>query len=330
MQLPKPPDIYQQPPDKKRFPWGKVIYLTILVILLGFLGHWAWTRTIYLEAPALVQAREFLVQSTETGRIESLTVEIGDAVTPETVVARLNVTQRLKDQWSPEMLARLNESLNRLQGEAEVTAREVALKSGLAASLGRERHRSRELLELRVVKYSDYKKLDLEHQGLQVEIGKLQKRLTVLQEERRLLEELYQRYLSPPNQVRLDLKPPMPGVVILKNRQAGEVVLAGQPVLTLYDPKDLFVKAYVPQEYQPSISIGDQAVILFKDGSRLQGEVRKLYPSSETLPPEYQEYYMTRQRAIIAEIQPAEVDPQKLLYGLTVKVRFPRPWRQFF
>jgi HlyD family secretion protein len=329
MKLPQTPPLYRQGEERRGFPWGKIIYLAILAILLGSLGWWGWRRVIYIEAPALVQGREVQIQSSETGRIEAVTVEIGDQVTPEMVVARLNVTRRGQDQWSPETAARLRESLQRVSGEAAVLAKELSLKSSLAAAYDRERRRSRQLLEQHVLKYGDYKKMDLEIQAKQTELGQLKKRLAVLHEEKRLLEEIYQQHLPPHGAVCVELTAHTGGCVIQRNRQPGEVVLAGQPVVTLVDLRQLHVKAFLPEKFQPDITLGEKSVILLKDGSMIPGKVVKLYPATEHLPPEYQKYYMTRQQAIIAEILPDQNDPEKLLHGLPATVRFSRQGRFF-
>ncbi|RLA87008.1 MAG: hypothetical protein DRG58_11285 [Deltaproteobacteria bacterium] len=329
MKWPKPTTIFKPEAEKKKFPWGKLVYFTILGIIGLALLQWLWNRTIYIEAPALVQSQEIRVQATETGRIESILVKIGDVVTPQTVVARLNITRRLQDQWSPEMIFRLNQAISKLEGEASVTARQLRALSNLASSYATERQRANQLLKQKVLKYSDYKRIDLEFQSLNVEVARLQQLLSTLNHEKRLLEEIYQRYLPPQGEVKIDLTPAVGGIVVKIDREPGEVVLAGQPVLTTAIPKNLFIKAFIEEKYQPAINLGDNATILFKDGSQAEGQVQKLYPASEPLPPEYQEHYMTRQRAIVAEIIPTHPDPQKMLYGLTVKVRFQKLSRHF-
>jgi multidrug efflux pump subunit AcrA (membrane-fusion protein) len=94
----KPQPIFKEEPAPPRIPWGKLIYFTLLGGLLLFLGLWLWTKVRYMEAPALVQYREFLVQSTEPGRITEIPVKIGDLVSPRTVVATLDITRRGLDQ----------------------------------------------------------------------------------------------------------------------------------------------------------------------------------------------------------------------------------------
>jgi len=326
----KPPPIYKEETPSQRIPWGKLIYLTLLGIFLLSLGWWGWTRLRYMEAPALVQYREFLVQSTEPGRLESIPVKIGDLVSPRTVVATLDITRRGMDQWSPDMIFRIQDSIQKIIADETVVGRELALKKGLAANLRGERERARNLLQQGVVKYSEYKKLDLDYQSMAAAVGELQGRWEALQQERQVLEGIYQQHLPSSGRQLAELKPASWGIVIKREREPGDVVLTGEPVLTLIDPESLFVKAFFPEKFQPLVNLGDKAVIILPDGSEAKGVVHKLYPASEPLPPEYQKYYMTKQRAIVAEIIMKSADQAKMPYGLTVKARIIKPLAAFW
>lgn len=326
----KSPPLYKQETPPRKVPWGKLLYFSLLGVFLLFLGWWGWTRVRYMEAPALVQYREFLVQSTEPGRVQSIPTKIGDLVSPRTVVATLDVTRRGMDQWSPDMIFRIQDSIQKIIAQETAASQELALKKGLAATLRAERQRAGNLLEQGVVKYSDYKKLDLDYQSMAAAVGELQARVEALQQERRVLEGIYQQHLPPGGRQLVELKPATWGIVIKREREPGDVVLSGEPVLTLIDPESLFVKAFFPEKYQSVLNVGDKAVIILPDGSTERGEVYKLYPASEPLPPEYQKYYMTKQRAIVAEIILKSADQARMPYGLTVKARITKPLAAFW
>jgi multidrug resistance efflux pump len=324
MKAPALPPLYKREPEPPRRSWGKFLYLALLACLVLALGGWLGRRALYLDLPALVDGREFLVQCEEPGRVDQVLVEVGDPVPAGTVVARVDVTRRLADTWPPEMIFRIEEALTRLAGDAEVTAREIHLKGGVAAALAQERRRAQELLEQKILKYWNVKKLDLECRQAEAEVGKLKQRLTVLQKERQLLADLYHRFQQPAARVVTELRLPREGVVISRNRQPGEVVQAGQAVLTLVDPHDL--KAFVAEKDQERVYPGQATTILFADGRRTPGTVKKVYPASEPLPPEYQDYYLRRQRALVAEIAAEQANPHRLVYGMRVRVRLPRSW----
>jgi multidrug resistance efflux pump len=329
MKPPKAPSVFKPDGGEKRFPWGKIVYLGILTALAASLLWWVGKKVIYIDGSAVVEAREFQVQCTETGRIESIPVKVGEAVTPDVVVARLDVTQRLQDQWSPEAIQRIESSVKKLDADMAVAARELALRSALAGNLGQEKDRTRDLLEQRVIKFSDYKRIELEHQGMMVEVGRLQKLVATLNQQRELLKEIYCRFKGCQAEVKVDLKPTIEGVVIRQEKEPGDVVLAGQPVLTLMDPKTLFIRAYFEEKHYPYLAVGGSVTIIFKDGFRDGGRITKIYPASAFLPSEYQEHYMPRQRSIACEICPDHPQPERMLPGQTVITRVQKVSRLF-
>ena len=57
----------------------------------------------------------------------------------------------------------------------------------------------------------------------------------------------------------MTLTAPVAGVVLRKNLEAGETASPGVPILTLMDPTDVWVRAYIPEEEVGRIKIGDRA-----------------------------------------------------------------------
>lgn len=55
---------------------------------------------------------------------------------------------------------------------------------------------------------------------------------------------------------------PFPGVVTIRHRQAGEVVAAGAPVLTVLDPSDRWVRIYVREDRIGRVALGMPARIV--------------------------------------------------------------------
>ncbi len=59
----------------------------------------------------------------------------------------------------------------------------------------------------------------------------------------------------------MTLAAPVAGVVLRKSMEAGETANPGVPILTLMDPTEVWVRAYVPEEEVGRIKIGDRARI---------------------------------------------------------------------
>ncbi len=77
-------------------------------------------------------------------------------------------------------------------------------------------------------------------------------------------------------QVRLgytELRAPIDGLVSARAARPGEVVNAGQPILSLINPDDLWVRADVEETYLDRIRIGDRMTVRFPSGLERTGTV---------------------------------------------------------
>jgi HlyD family secretion protein len=70
-----------------------------------------------------------------------------------------------------------------------------------------------------------------------------------------------------------ELRAPVSGVVDVRAARAGEVVTAGQPVVTLIDPDDLWVRVDVEETYVDRVRLGDHLTIRLPSGVERQGTV---------------------------------------------------------
>jgi multidrug resistance efflux pump len=66
---------------------------------------------------------------------------------------------------------------------------------------------------------------------------------------------------------------PVAGIVDVRVAREGEVVNAGQPIVTLIDPDDLWVRADVEETYIDRIRIGDQFKVRLPSGEERTGTV---------------------------------------------------------
>jgi HlyD family secretion protein len=70
-----------------------------------------------------------------------------------------------------------------------------------------------------------------------------------------------------------ELHAPIDGIVDLRAVRAGEVVSPGQPVITLVDPNDLWVRADVEESYIDRVRIGDKLPVRLPSGVEREGTV---------------------------------------------------------
>jgi HlyD family secretion protein len=70
-----------------------------------------------------------------------------------------------------------------------------------------------------------------------------------------------------------ELRAPIKGIVDVRAARQGEVVSAGQPVLTLIDPDSLWVRADVEETYIDRIKLGGHLTVRLPSGEEKQGTV---------------------------------------------------------
>src|SRR5436190_5622166 len=70
-----------------------------------------------------------------------------------------------------------------------------------------------------------------------------------------------------------DIHAPIDGIVDVRAVRAGEVVTAGQPVVTLINPDDLWVRADVEETYVDRVTIGRKMTVRLPSGVEREGAV---------------------------------------------------------
>jgi HlyD family secretion protein len=70
-----------------------------------------------------------------------------------------------------------------------------------------------------------------------------------------------------------EIKAPVDGVVDVRAVRRGEVVSAGQPIVTLIDPDDLWIRADVEETYIDRVRLGDRLTVRLPSGVELPGTV---------------------------------------------------------
>jgi HlyD family secretion protein len=76
--------------------------------------------------------------------------------------------------------------------------------------------------------------------------------------------------------VRLDyteIHAPIPGVISVLAARQGEVVNIGQPIVSIVNPDDLWVRADMPETFVDRVRLGDSLRVRFPDGTERDGKV---------------------------------------------------------
>jgi HlyD family secretion protein len=70
-----------------------------------------------------------------------------------------------------------------------------------------------------------------------------------------------------------EIQAPVSGIVDVRAARAGEVVTAGQPIVTLIDPDDLWVRVDVEETYASRLKLGDELDVHLASGETRRGKV---------------------------------------------------------
>ena len=70
-----------------------------------------------------------------------------------------------------------------------------------------------------------------------------------------------------------EIHAPIDGIVDIRAAHPGEVVIAGQPVVTLINPDDLWVRVDVEETYIDRVKLGDSLTVRLPSGDERQGKV---------------------------------------------------------
>lgn len=116
---------------------------------------------------------------------------------------------------------------------------------------------------------------------------------------------------------------PMDGIVTIRHHEPNETVAPGQPVVTLIDPNDRWVRVYVPEDRLGSVHLGALATIASDTyrGKSYQGRVVYISPEAEFTPKNVQTAE-ERVRLVYAVKVRIENDPKmELKPGMPVDVK---------
>jgi HlyD family secretion protein len=121
-----------------------------------------------------------------------------------------------------------------------------------------------------------------------------------------------------------ELHAPIDGVVDVRAVRMGEVVNAGQPVLTLINPDDLWVRADVEESYIDRVRIGDKLTVRLPSGVEREGTV--FYRGADASFATQRDVSRTKRDIKTFEIR-LRVDnaDRRLAVGMTAYVELPTP-----
>ncbi|HEX5818299.1 MAG TPA: HlyD family efflux transporter periplasmic adaptor subunit [Gemmatimonadales bacterium] len=220
----------------------------------------------------------FVIAAPVTGRVGRLTLECGDAVARDAVVACV-APQPLDPRAHDQARARLEEA----RDGVEAAAATVAQVRAALEQAGRERVRTERLAAQRAIAVQEAERAQLAEETRRRELEAAESRLNAA---RHQVEEARSALLvASPGGTRhcFDIHAPVAGRVLRVVQESERVVLAGSPILEIGDPSRLDVVAELLSADAVKVHPGDTMLVENWGGDGdLVARVRRVEPAGFT------------------------------------------------
>lgn len=263
-------------------PKQRVIVVVVIAAVtagagLWFVAHRQDTANNSLVASGTVEATEAQLGFQPAGRIEDIIVHEGDPVKAGVELSHLDrVETQARRQQAVAQVAGARALLQELERGFRIE--EVAQgRAALAAATERlndaqrDLERSRRLIEDGAVSQEAYDKAVVAFDVAKSQYEQAQEQMKILETgpRREKIEAQRAQLEQAEAAVRtydaiianMTIRSPFDGVVTVRHREAGEIVQAGSPVLTIMNRDDRWVRIYIPEARMGAVRIGQSATI---------------------------------------------------------------------
>ena len=332
----------KEPPlQKKKVNWHRIIYLTLLLLGLLFIGRKLYYNHQTILADGQIELPKQTIKFTSDIQILNFFIQKGEYVNPGDTIFTykiltdqidanpLNPEQKSKD-WiiKEKMTYQKNIALNLIQ---------IQNKKDLLDLLNESLHVKEKLLLGGVHKeYREYSELQEQKARIQSEILALKKENIVYQKfiqnlniEETNNQQLDQSKFNWINEIKYYIAP-TDGRISEIFYGINEICYKKEELLTILKKEGAFINTFFDPDELPYLNVGDQVMISFPDGSKSEGLISKFHMNTYELPSEFQNKYEPTKRNIVAEVVPIhrkEINNWKNFYKMNVKVEKIR--RQF-
>lgn len=321
---------------KKRFNWGVIIYATIVIIILAFLGQFLVNKFFYVEAIGQVLYKKLNVQLPADAQVVNIYKNEGENVMPGDTLFRYTWSDAVKPDKSGSGYGFINKKgLSKQWIQQELLDVEKDIQ-GLNIKNRSLRQRLSHYQERRAkVKKGVYLNVytNQELDALKDKISRLKSDINANLSEKRELRS-YQNELRDKSSsykqrmktfasqgFRLDpdtLKKysnyylsPIPGNLTRILKRRFEVAMASEKIMTIHKKNQVIVRGFFDQSDLPYIQEGDEVTIRFPDGTKSLGRIQQMYFSTHVLPEAFQQKGEPVNRKIAADIKPLQDGVEK-------------------
>lgn len=268
------PPVEERKEERKKRIGFKVALLLFLVLATAFgLLYWYW-KSRWIITTGQVVAAQVQVASLVKGRIALLTVREGDHVVQDQLLAKLvdlDLTFAVQIEAAQRDLDVARERYRRAL--AEVEQAKVVLERAKTVV-----ERAEKLFLLRAITRDEWEKALLQLQKAQADQAAAQAKLSEEEAAVQGAEKLIGRAKARLDQ--LAILAPGDGIVSWLPRKVGEVVDHNDVLLTVMNPKEVWVEAYVSAADLSDLHDGEEALIKIEGlpNQQHRGRVSLFYP----------------------------------------------------
>jgi len=291
-----------------------LVLLVVLVAVLAGAYYYLFSRPTALVLTGIVTTNDIVVSPQIAGLISQLTVNEGDAVKKDQLLAviapgELQAESVYSAQSAEASKSQVQQSEAALRYQELQTTDQIRQAESTLAATESQVDAAKADFENTRLTYARVQNLAAQHvasqaeldqartafEGAQAKIDSLKKQVDaqraavalarsnaeqVAVRRSQLLASQHQEAAAKAQlrkaDVRLaytELHAPIDGIVDVRAARVGEVVNPGQPVLTLINPDDLWVRADIEETYIDRVHIGDKLTVRLPSGAERQGTV---------------------------------------------------------
>jgi HlyD family secretion protein len=285
---------------------ARLVGAAVLVALLGVAATWSLRRLAPPPADIAVtgsiEARQIDVSPRITGRIVELAVREGQPVERGQLIARLEPSELAADVRRAQAAVATAEAQLRdlLAGSRaqEIEQARAALRNATVTREWTERdyQRARALFAKELIAAQEVDRARQAYESARANETSARAYLDLLRAgprpdavsaaRHRVAEAREALALARARLAEADLRSPVTGLVLHKNAEAGETLNPGISVVTLMDPDDLWLRAYVPETDIGRVKLGQAATISVDayPGRRFEGAITEIGSEAEFTP----------------------------------------------
>lgn len=266
-------------PDKKGIRSSPKLWIPVLGLLATvviFLMYERYNQFYVTTEDSAVDGNIVLISANAAGRVMELPLNQGDPVSKGMELARIDTT-------GFRSLGMINENNQRAYRDLQNA---ISSEASLEILLSNAQSQYKRGIRLRQGGFITAQ--DLENLRTAVE----EDHVRMIQAKKLVLAERMSLEITEAHPLNYTVHSPVPGQVAERIAQIGEVVSAGQPLLSVVDPSDIWVTAKVKETRMFSVKVGQPVDIDIDtySGHRFHGHVARILPVSAAavslLPPE--------------------------------------------